>query len=103
MEEKVINADDNEIYKIKIRELEPVEIKFSEEASNITGYIMIGNQQRDLPIGSKVNTKNGIFHWIPGPGFLGEYRFVFVEKDKNGNWYKKYIKINVIPKYLIEK
>jgi hypothetical protein len=37
-----------------------------------------------LPIGSTLDTRNGVFYWQPGPGFIGTYRFIFVMKGTNG-------------------
>ena len=55
-------------------------------ASNlITGYMVVGTELKDLPIGSTLDNNSGTFYWQPGPGFIGEYRFVFVGRDEAGN------------------
>jgi len=97
-EPQKIYIDDNKTYNIKIRELEPLEIKFSEEASDISGYHVIGNQLKRLPIGSTLNKKTKTFHWMPGPGFFGEYRFVFIEKDNIGEVKKMLVSIRIEPR-----
>jgi hypothetical protein len=91
--------DDNKTYNIQIRELEPLEIKFSEEVLDISGYHVFGNQLKRLPIGSTLNKKTKTFFWMPGPGFLGEFRFVFIKKDYNGEIKKKFVSIKIEPKY----
>ena len=96
-EPQEIFPGENNIFLIKIRELEPLEIKSFPGDSRILGYHMIGNQLERLPIGSAVNKKTGTFNWLPGPGFLGIYRLVFFEKDKNGEIKKKFISIKIEP------
>jgi hypothetical protein len=51
-----------------------------------------------LPIGSTLDKDGGVFYWQPGPGFVGEYRFVFVAKDDQGRSTRKNIVVNIEPK-----
>jgi hypothetical protein len=56
--------------------LERVEFRFEgtmglAPLSSYTGFLVIGDQLRSLPIGSTLDTKGGIFTWQPGPGFYG--------------------------------
>jgi len=44
-----------------------------------TGHLLVGGDQRPLPIGSSL--KDGTFYWQPGPGFLGVYQLVFERPD----------------------
>ena len=39
------------------------------------GHVLVGGEQRPLPIGSSI--RNGTFYWDIGPGFLGEYQLLF--------------------------
>ncbi len=94
-----ISPDDKGISRIELKELERLEIKLANEEADITGYIVVGSKLLPLPIGSTIDATSAKFCWIPSPGFLGEYRFVFVEKDKNGNLKRKYVTINIVPKY----
>jgi hypothetical protein len=94
-----IYPDYKGISHITIRELEPVVIQLSNKTSIITGYIVVGSQLRPLPIGSTLDPKTGTFYWQPGTGFIGEYRFVFVEKGQDGNMTRKNITVNIIPKF----
>jgi hypothetical protein len=77
---RFIEPDEEDAFNIKIRELERIVIELSSESSVMGGYTIIGNKLRALPIGSTLDAKKGIFYWQPGPAFIGEYRFVFVEK-----------------------
>jgi hypothetical protein len=80
---QTIYADEDENITIEIKELERVEIHFSEGKRGFapllkwTGYQEENRQLRQLPIGSTLDRKNGIFYWQPGPGFIGEYQFIF--------------------------
>jgi len=40
-----------------------------------TGYLLVGGDERPLPIGSSV--RDGTFYWQVGPGFLGDYQLLF--------------------------
>ncbi|MDQ1351648.1 MAG: hypothetical protein QG657_1953 [Acidobacteriota bacterium] len=82
---------------IEIKELERVEINLSDEEV-FEGYLEVGDQLRELPIGSTFDRERGIFYWQPGPGFVGEYRFVFIGKDDQGQHTRKNIVVNIKPK-----
>ena len=45
------------------------------------GYLIVGDELRSLPIGSTLDAVAGIFSWLPGPGFLGDYRLVFIDRE----------------------
>jgi hypothetical protein len=93
---KIIQSDEENISGIEIRELERMELHISNVEA---GYMLAGNKIHPLPVGSTLNTKNGTFKWIPGPGFYGNYRLVFVVKDPNGELSKQEILVNIVPKF----
>jgi len=93
---RIIYPDDKGPAIIKIRELERVVIHISNLE---TGYLIVGNKIDPLPLGSTLDTKNGTFNWIPGPGFYGNYMIVFVAKDQDGELSKKEIFVNIVPKF----
>ena len=64
-----------------------------------SGYLVVGQQLWPLPIGSTLDTEKGVFYWIPGPGFIGEYRLVFVKKGPDGAMNKKLINMKIVPKF----
>jgi hypothetical protein len=92
----------NKIYFVSIRELEPLEIEIAQEAIDVSGYHLIGNRLGPLPAGSFLNKNTKIFNWMPGPGFLGYFQLVFIEKFKNGTKKVKFVSINIEPKFLLE-
>jgi hypothetical protein len=61
----------------------------------ISGYLLVGNAHRPLPIGSKLDTANGIFYWQPGPGFVGTYDFIFIKGHKSQTSIIKKLAINI--------
>ncbi len=86
---------------IKSIELERIEIRFPQDPfiTERTGYLVVGGQLKSLPIGSTLDVDRGVFYWQPGPGFLGEYRLVFVEKYRDGEKTRKEVNITIAPKF----
>jgi hypothetical protein len=100
---------------IEINQLERVEIHLSKNPGNVEhvdrkvigagdrarewqGFLLVGEQLRKLPIGSRLDTGKGIFYWMPGPGFIGTYRLVFVGVGQNREMNKKIIIIKLLPR-----
>jgi len=61
------------------------------------GYLVNDDQLKPLPIGSTFDHSKGIFYWQPGPGFIGEYRFVFFQSDPGGKINKRNMVIKILP------
>ncbi|MGD2085938.1 MAG: SBBP repeat-containing protein [Candidatus Aminicenantes bacterium] len=108
----VLYPDNEGNITIDIKEDERVEIQLGDKnevagsmeqetgrTDSWTGFLLIGHKQQSLPIGSTLDVSNGIFNWQPGPGFIGEYRFVFIEKGPDGELTKKNIKLVINPKF----
>jgi hypothetical protein len=64
-----------------------------------SGYLVAGDELKPLPIGSTLDTERGVFCWQPGPGFLGEYDYIFVREERSGISKRLGIKIKIIPKF----
>jgi hypothetical protein len=109
--------DDRGIISIEIKELERVDIFLDNSQTTIPdlplptrhspgtnnkyfGYLMVGNKLKPLPIGSYLDTNNGVFYWLPGPAFIGEYGFVFTRKNQNGEKSRMNINIKIEPIYV---
>jgi len=84
---------------IQIREVERTEVALGNGV--VTGYMIVGEELRPLPIGSTLDNHNGLFCWQPGPGFIGEYDFVFIKTDELGMQRRMNVKINIRPKFSI--
>jgi uncharacterized delta-60 repeat protein len=47
-------------------------------AGRVSGGQLVANGElRDLPVGSHLDVKTGVFTWVPPVGYLGTYRLVF--------------------------
>jgi hypothetical protein len=77
IEPQVIYPDDGGNIMIETRELERVEIHLSHPSSNDGPRRMNISY---IPIGAAFDRERGIFSWQPGPGYLGDYELVFIEK-----------------------
>ncbi len=91
-----------------IHETEPIELHlesiqepalFSPSPGYFYGCMLVGEELRPLPVGSTLDTQKGIFYWIPGPGFFGDYDLLFVKKESNGDTWKKQIRLTIVPKF----
>ncbi|NIM17872.1 MAG: hypothetical protein GTO45_38335 [Candidatus Aminicenantes bacterium] len=88
------------IFNITIKELERLVIDLSGTRRLIGGYMISGNRLDPLPIGSTLDIKNRKYYWLPGPGFFGEYRLVFIFKERGQQArMKKYITVKIEPKF----
>jgi hypothetical protein len=96
--------DNNGIVSIQIKELERIEIYLHpkeeparpwENMGKWMGYQLVDNQLRSLPIGSTLDIERGIFYWQPGPGFIGEYGFVFICERPNDDITQTHINVTI--------
>jgi hypothetical protein len=92
-----VYADDSGKYSIQIRELEPLAIKLSEDSSVVACYQFVERSIRHIPAGMSI--KNNTINWMPGVAYLGNYKFVVVVKDDNGDLSKRFLNITIEPKY----
>jgi len=93
-------APDNDgIVHIQCREMERIEVQVSLAGNEVEGYMIVGNRLMKLPIGSTLDKITGRFSWIPGPGFIGTYRLVFIESGREGEKNRKNIMISILPKF----
>jgi flagellar hook assembly protein FlgD len=93
---KALSPDEKGMITIEIRELERLEIHLNDKC---TGYLLVGNKLRRLPIGSFLDIKTGTFFWQPGPGFLGEYNMVFISRAEDETICRKLVKIKITPRF----
>lgn len=81
--------------RIDIQEMERVELQLP---NVYAGFLAVGGSYKPLPVGSTLDTEKGMFYWLPGPVFLGEFNLVFIMKNPDGTMSKKNITIAVNPK-----
>ena len=93
--------DHNGIITIEIKELERLEVHLEgtrglAPLSDYTGYLVVGDQLKTLPVGSYLDPGKGVFYWGAGPGFVGNYQLVFV--NSSGQLLRR-VNIKIRPKY----
>ncbi|HLP45793.1 MAG TPA: hypothetical protein VK469_07605 [Candidatus Kapabacteria bacterium] len=91
---------ENGIIEIEIKELERIEIHLTNgdcTLFNYTGYQVVNDQLRPLPIGSTLDSQRGIFYWQPGVGFYGDYELVFIKQTNAGRNAMR-VKVRILPK-----
>lgn len=98
IETRGAELDKNGLAVIEIKEVERIEVYLGAAVSS--GYMVVGEELRPLPIGSTLDVKKGKFLWQPGPGFIGDYNLVFIVKDKNSVKNKLLLKISIVPKFI---
>jgi len=102
-EPREIYPDENGSITIEIKELQRIEIHLQATQELFPSYYIgrqvVGQQLRPLPIGSSLDRAKGIFSWQPGPGFVGNYRLVFIKKVHPGEYSKVNIRLNILPKH----
>jgi hypothetical protein len=97
---KTIYPNHKGITTTRIKELQRVEIHvFGHSSEDGKGFQLVGDRLCPLPIGSTFDAERGVFYWLPGPGFIGTYRLVFIEEKPNGEIRKKFINIKIVPKF----
>jgi hypothetical protein len=64
---------------------------------SFSGYLRVGKTLRPLPVGSTLDLKSGVFSWQPGPGFLGDYEFVFVTEREGSPISKTSLRVRIGP------
>lgn len=75
-----VYPDRDGVIAIEVRVLERIAVMVADDFGEgvIQGYMIVDGKQRELPVGSMLDARSGIFHWIPGPGFLGDYELAFI-------------------------
>lgn len=63
-------------------------------SSRYQAYALVGDELRPLPIGASFDSRDGILFWQPGPGFLGEHKFILIDSV---SMTRKTISITIIP------
>jgi hypothetical protein len=92
-------AGENNRFVVNVNPVERLEIRLwpdeydKDERVGFEGYGMNTGRHGTLPVGSTLDTENGVFYWMPGPGFAGKFNFEFFKIYKDGTGSKKEIVI----------
>jgi hypothetical protein len=82
---------------LEIEQLERIEVHFEGQGGG--EYIGWGvDKGKPLPIGSTLDSRNGVFYWIPGPGFLGKHVLHFAVTDGVYQSKPTTLVVNIVPK-----
>jgi len=82
---------------IDVQELERVVVDL--RAKGTTRFIGWGESlDRELPVGSSIDQKTGVFSWIPGPGFLGRHVLHFAAAEGTTRSRAVEVVVNIHPK-----
>jgi hypothetical protein len=90
---------------IEIKENERLEVHLGNKVSGanfalpLAGFLVVRDKIKPLPVGSMYDASTGTFYWQPGEGFIGKYRFVFIEKGKDGLYRKRNLEVVLSPKF----
>ncbi len=97
------------VVRIEIPEVNRIEIELGDESGvrrarfragrGYSGYMIVGNELRPLPVGSTLDRRTGRFSWMPGPGFVGTYDLVFVAYEMSGIKRKTIFRLSIIPHF----
>jgi hypothetical protein len=94
------------VARLSMREVDRIEIAIdprnADDKSNsavYSGFLVVNEELRPLPIGSTLDPRSGVFSWQPGPGFLGEYTLVFLRERAGGVRNRSVVKITIEPKF----
>lgn len=113
LQPQIIYPDERGDITIEIEQLQRLEVWLSEGTAGFAslsgnsesstsvpgGFQLRGDRLETLPIGSFLDSKNGIFSWVPGPGFLRDYKFIFIEKSRTGEMKRRLITIRIRPQF----
>lgn len=82
----------------EIKEWQRIEIELGkDDQAGYAGFLSVNGQLRPLPSGSTLDTEKGTFYWRAGGGHIGNFRFVFIKKNRSGQWEQKKLKVTVHP------
>lgn len=97
-----VYPDQEGIIRIKMKEVSRLDLKLPNRGNRVPGiwqgYLTVGDELRKLPIGSTLKPRQGAFLWQPGPGFIGEYKLVFLLTTRSGIRKKITVTIDIVPK-----
>jgi len=97
-----IEIDIHELERLEIHlnpAVQAISLSEGKKTSRYSGYLLVGRELRPLPIGSTLNARTGLFSWLPGPGFIGDYDFVFLQGEGGRIEQQRRLRIHIDPKF----
>jgi hypothetical protein len=94
--EKITDKED--MITMEIKECQRIKVNlWSGDSTGYAGFLVVSGRLRPLPVGSFLDTSRGVFYWQAGGGFIGTYRFVFIKRNRAGEFEKKKLKVVIHP------
>lgn len=94
--EKIMEKED--MITMEIKECQRIEVDLgSGDSIGYAGFMVVSGRLRPLPVGSFLDTLRGVFYWQAGGGFIGNYQFVFIIRNRIGGLEKKKLKVVIHP------
>jgi hypothetical protein len=100
---EILYPDPDGILRLTLKELDRLELDLREffRSGNLvegvfSGNLLLKDDLRPLPIGSRIDSRRGLFHWLPGPGFTGPYSFVFFSRSA-GIVVQRRVEVTIVP------
>lgn len=75
-----LQADADGVFHVQLPEMGRLELQIGRMVQ--AGHLLVGGEERPLPVGSRLDADVATFTWAPGVGFIGTYRLAF---DGTGN------------------
>lgn len=102
---RAVYPDGRGFHAVRVRESEPVRLHLDDADENVSlsafsGFMIVADGLKPLPVGSTLDRERGIFYWFPAAGFIGQYRLVFIKEDGLGVMTRIEIRITITPKYV---
>lgn len=91
----VVVPDEKGAIYVQSREMERIQLRPGNGAKFTTGYMVVGDKYRHLPVGSTLNPDTGTFSWQHGLGFVGDYHLVLISVDAFGHQTKTDIYVTI--------
>jgi len=100
---EIVLPDSNGLYRLAMPEVGRIEISLrnglDKETVRYSGYLLVRDNVRMLPVGSSLDHLSGSFSWMPVAGFIGAYDLIFLVKDAIGLLIKIPVQVSIIPRF----
>jgi hypothetical protein len=68
-----------------------------------SGFLYVDGRLLPMPIGSTLNSLEGMFYWSAGPAFMGQYHLVFARAEADGSISTRSVLVDIQPKFDMEQ
>jgi hypothetical protein len=94
--EETIYPDRDGMIVVTAKMGQPLEIELDpDRCGSFSGLERVGADIRTLPAGSRLDAQTGVFTWLPGPGFRGEFTLEFIANRGNSTTLRHPVKVRI--------